>query len=71
MKPIHALLLVVLSALPLACKSSGTKDANIPCTCGQAEADLDGCAHAACLAGKNNPDNPDCVCGSLSIGKKN
>ena len=67
---LHVLLLIVLSGLSLACKSTASSDANIPCTCGQPEADLDGCAHATCLAGKTNPDNPDCVCGALSLGGK-
>jgi len=45
-----------------------TGDAHtIECTCGQPEAMLEGCAHPKCAAGENNPDNPDCVCGSLSF----
>ncbi len=59
-----------LACLPLACKSS-SGSADVPCTCGSPEADLDGCAHALCVAGKHNPDNPDCVCGTLSLPRKN
>ena len=61
--------LVVLPLAALGCRSGGGSAANIPCTCGTPEADLEGCAHPTCLAGKTNPDNPDCVCGSLSIPK--
>jgi hypothetical protein len=32
-------------------------------------ADVEGCAHHACLSGHRNPDNPDCVCGTLTIPK--
>ena len=71
MKILSILLLATLCmALPLACKSSSTAD--IPCRCGTPMADLEGCAHPLCLAGKNNPANPDCVCGKLEFtsGKK-
>jgi hypothetical protein len=71
MKNLRARWLLALLLLPLACKSSkssaGAED--IPCTCGTPEADMEGCAHALCLAGKTNPENPDCVCGGLSIQK--
>ena len=67
----HVILLIVLSSLSFACTSTAASDENIPCTCGQPEADIDGCAHALCLAGKSNPENPDCVCGALSLGGKN
>lgn len=67
MKILSTLLLVALfAALPLACKSAPAS-AEIPCTCGTPEADLQGCAHPLCLAGKNNPDNPNCVCGKLEV----
>ena len=59
-----------LAAVPLllatACKSNAAK-AEVPCTCGTPEANLYGCAHSTCLEGKTNPDNPECVCGTLSI----
>ena len=69
MKTLSAVLLAaLLVALPSSCKSSGSDDAAaVPCRCGTAEADLEGCAHAACRAGRTNPDNPDCVCGTLDI----
>lgn len=45
-----------------------TVDAHmIECTCGEPEAMLEGCAHPKCAAGENNPDNPDCVCGTLTF----
>ncbi|TAH38179.1 MAG: hypothetical protein EYC70_06035 [Planctomycetota bacterium] len=56
----------VALALPIACGSNSSAE-DIACTCGTPQADLEGCAHSLCLAGKTNPDNPDCVCGSLSI----
>ena len=59
-------LLLILS--PLACRSSSSLR-EVPCTCGTPKADMQGCAHATCLAGKQNPDNPECVCGALSIPK--
>ena len=61
-------LLLILS--PLACRSSSSSSLReVPCTCGTPQADMQGCAHATCLAGKQNPDNPECVCGALSIPK--
>ena len=69
MKAFRSLLPLALFLLPLACRSGGTH-ADVPCTCGQPEADLEGCAHAKCLAGERNPDNVDCDCGTLAIGKK-
>src|SRR5687767_12487911 len=62
-------------ALPMSCKSSSSSSgsgsdstassvssADVHCQCGTPLGDLEGCAHKSCLAGKNNPDNPDCVC---------
>jgi hypothetical protein len=63
------LFLLSLILMPLACRGTDGA-ADIPCTCGQPEADLEGCAHPKCLAGERNPDNPDCVCGTLTIPKK-
>ena len=60
--------LLALSLLPVACRS-GARSTGVPCTCGQPEADFRGCAHQVCLAGRRNPENPDCVCGTLSITK--
>lgn len=68
MKPFRLLVLVSICAVPLACHSSPARH-EVPCVCGQPAADIEGCAHHACLQGKRNPDNPDCVCGSLSIPK--
>jgi hypothetical protein len=52
----------------MACHSTHSANNN-PCTCGKPEADMVGCANAKCVAGERNPDNPDCVCGSLSLKK--
>lgn len=53
-----------------ACTSAPTadvSDADAPCRCGTPMGDLEGCGHADCRAGRENPDNPDCVCGSLEL----
>ena len=63
-----SLALLALCLLPLSCRS-GAQRTEVPCTCGQPEADFRGCEHHQCLAGQRNPDNPDCVCGTLSIPK--
>jgi hypothetical protein len=68
MKPLRALASSMVLLFPLACRSSSPQD-DVPCTCGEATADIEGCAHPACLRGERNPDNPDCVCGSLTIPK--
>ena len=70
--------MVLLAGLALAgaCKSdsptsaTSAKSTEIPCTCGQPEADFEGCPCPSCSNGVRNPDNPDCVCGPLSIGGK-
>jgi len=61
------ILFVAALLLPLstACKSTPSED--LPCVCGTPMGDLEGCTHPLCLAGRNNPDNPDCVCGTLEI----
>lgn len=67
MKTLSVVLLAAfLTVLPSSCKSSGS-DADILCRCGTAMADLEGCSHPACRAGKMNPANPNCVCGTLDI----
>jgi hypothetical protein len=68
----HLLLAMLLLALTPSCKSN-EPEAELPCHCGTAMADLEGCAHPACIDGKTNPANPACVCGSLEIpgAKKN
>jgi len=63
------LFLLALILIPLACRGTGVAS-DSPCTCGQPAADIEGCAHPKCLAGERNPDNPDCICGTLSIPKK-
>ena len=64
-----ALVLVAcLAAVTTACRSRPaptTAPTFVPCTCGDAETDFDGCLHPKCAQGATNPDNPDCVCGPL------
>ena len=82
MKPSTWIVAALLVALPVSCKSSSSdssstssspsgsparSDATAACNCGTPLGDLEGCAHPACMAGKNNPDNPDCVCGTIEI----
>lgn len=68
MRSILLLFLVLVCSTSLACRS-GAKHDDVPCTCGTPEADFHGCAHHLCLAGQRNPENPDCVCGTLTIPK--
>ncbi len=69
MLSLRALALSVICLLPLGCRSASEEHADVPCTCGSPVADIEGCAHPSCLEGERNPDNPDCVCGSLTIPK--
>jgi hypothetical protein len=66
--------LVLLAALATAgCRSDETSRADrpdFPCTCGTPEAAVESCLHRLCAAGETNPDNPDCVCGTLSFAKE-
>jgi len=68
MKVIRTLALLSLCVTAPACHSTSAHD-EVPCICGQPAADIEGCAHHACLSGHRNPDNPDCVCGTLTIPK--
>jgi hypothetical protein len=67
MKSLRMLASSAICLLPLACRSPAAEKDEVPCTCGQPQADIEGCAHESCLRGERNPDNPDCVCGSLKI----
>jgi hypothetical protein len=72
MKLLPILLLGVLATLS-SCKSSGESAAQANaerCICGTPEGDFEGCPHPLCVRGERNPDNPDCVCGSMKIGGK-
>ncbi len=42
-------------------------DVDLPCTCGQPEAQLEACVHPLCVSEEGNPDNPDCICGPLAF----
>ena len=56
----------LLVALPASCKSS-EKAPDLPCQCGTPMGDLEGCQHSTCRNGKQNPENPKCVCGTIEI----
>jgi hypothetical protein len=64
-------ILVLLVALAGACRTSESPshgdDANVPCTCGTPDALFEGCASPLCASGRGNPNNPDCVCGTMRI----
>lgn len=66
---VRFLLAGALALGSLACRSSGSTEgtAEVECLCGQPLADMQGCPHPDCAEGRSNPDNPDCVCGTLSI----
>lgn len=59
---------VCLAALA-ACRSNQA-NTDFACTCGTPEAAFEACLHPACADGKHNPDNPDCACGTLSLGEE-
>jgi hypothetical protein len=69
MKSLFPLLLAGALALgSLACRSQSPSTAEgVECVCGQPLAEMQGCPHPTCASGHTNPDNPDCVCGTLSI----
>lgn len=72
MKTALFLMTALLATVSSSCRSH-SNEADIPCRCGTPMADMEGCENPTCRAGKNNPANPDCVCGKLDIpnAKKN
>jgi len=65
MRALAALLLATVTvALPTSCKSTAS---DIPCVCGTALGDLEGCVHPQCIEGEPHAGNPDCVCGGIEI----
>ena len=67
MKTLSALFATaLLLALPTSCTSTD-KAPDLPCECGTPMGDLEGCQHPACRDGKQNPQNPKCVCGNIEI----
>ena len=74
MKLMTVLLVCGMIAIIPACKSNSAdhkSSAAVPCTCGTPEAQMEGCANPVCLSGKSNPDNPQCVCGTMTIAPAN
>lgn len=49
--------------------SAAGEAVEVECICGTTRGDLVGCEHEACAAGRTNPENPDCVCGTLTAGE--
>jgi len=74
MKMTRLVFMTLLALGLVACTSpQGDVDVDlstVPCICGEPEAAIDGCSHAACLSGEGNPDNPDCVCAPIDIGEE-
>ena len=65
MKP---LLCALLASVAFAgCRSTDTVEIEHACICGTPEGAIEQCLHADCVAGKDNPENPSCACGTLSI----
>jgi hypothetical protein len=70
-----SLTLLLLVASVIGCKtpdssSHAAKAADYPCNCGTPEAAFEACLNPLCAKGQNNPANPDCVCGKMTIGEK-
>ena len=63
------LLPLFLLVTALGCKSSSAKSSDFPCTCGTAESAIEPCLHPLCQKGQHNPGNPDCACGTMTIGE--
>ena len=65
-KPLSSLVLAICLGAA-ACRSTETDTIELECICGQPAAVIEDCPHPLCLAGERNPENPDCVCGGLTI----
>jgi hypothetical protein len=69
MKTFRALFALVTLAL-VACHSPERQSSDlssVTCTCGRPEAVIDGCAHLLCVRRDGNPENPDCICGPMTL----
>ena len=66
MKLLTLVSLVILLGIA-SCRSA--EKAEFTCICGTPDAALSGCLHPLCMSGENNPDNPECACGTLSFGE--
>jgi hypothetical protein len=58
---------ITVVGLALAAACSTPKDEYVECICGTPEEAIYGCPYSRCARGEGNPDNPDCVCGTLSL----
>ena len=62
--------LLLSTAALVGCRSndaSSTADVDFPCICGTPEGAISCCLHPQCMSGEGNPDNADCVCGTLTL----
>ncbi len=61
-------LLLTLALFATSCRTQDHRqEIEFPCICGTSEAALEACLHTLCVNDESNPDNPDCICGSLNI----
>lgn len=68
MKILFALLLSLVALAGCQSEDSDKETAgDFPCICGTPEAAMMECLHPLCQSGEGNSENPDCVCGTLSI----
>ena len=65
----RALAVLALIAVP-GCRSTSADPSEpelLACVCGDPHGNLLGCTHPLCVESEGNPENPDCVCGGLSV----
>jgi hypothetical protein len=67
MKTLSVLFLLTFALAGCRSDGSGQESTDFPCICGTPEAAMKCCLHPLCLSGEGNPENPDCVCGTISI----
>ena len=61
-------LLLTVALLATGCRTNENRqEVEFPCTCGTPEAAIEQCLHPLCANEENNPDNPDCSCGTLNL----
>jgi hypothetical protein len=63
-----ALLSLIACTFLIGCRAPQAESSyEFDCICGTPEAALEPCLNPLCAAGKNNPENPDCACGTLNL----